>query len=160
MFLFLLVLLLFFLVFCYYYNYCFRFYVCCYCYCNYFSFMVVVDDAFHVVILNIFCSHLQERWSSKEALALHYGHVTIKVTEIKPFHGMGRPNEIRIPISLYVVCIYVFCCFVEVNCGRYLFNLHLPFADLCRRIRKHRRPMTLSTDSSMTWIPTSRSMSA
>lgn len=44
----------------------------------------------------------KDRWDTPENFVKHYGNVPIKVTEIKPFHGMGRPNEIRIPISLYV----------------------------------------------------------
>jgi hypothetical protein len=48
----------------------------------------------------------KERWSSASVFADHYGNIPIKVTEIKPFHGMGRPNEIRIPISLYLVLLH------------------------------------------------------
>jgi len=43
----------------------------------------------------------KDRWHSKEQLVSGYGNVPIKVTEIKPFHGMGRPHEVRIPIQLY-----------------------------------------------------------
>jgi len=44
----------------------------------------------------------KERWISGESFKEYYGHVPIKVTEIKAFHGMGRPNEIRLPVSLYM----------------------------------------------------------
>lgn len=30
-----------------------------------------------------------------------YGDVPLKVTEVPPFHGMGRPYEVRIPLELY-----------------------------------------------------------
>jgi hypothetical protein len=42
-----------------------------------------------------------ERWSSIERLLSNYGHVPIKVTEIPPIHGMGKPYPIRLPLALY-----------------------------------------------------------
>jgi hypothetical protein len=42
-----------------------------------------------------------ERWTSLETFLEHYGTVPLKVTEIHPIHGMGKPLDIRIPLALY-----------------------------------------------------------
>lgn len=41
------------------------------------------------------------KWSSKEELIKHYGHVPIKVFDVPPVTGMGRPYEIRLPLQVY-----------------------------------------------------------
>lgn len=41
------------------------------------------------------------KWSSKEELIRHHGHVPIKVFDVPPATGMGRPYEIRLPLEVY-----------------------------------------------------------
>lgn len=43
-----------------------------------------------------------ERWSSRESMLEHYGHVPFKVTEIFPPYGGARPLKVELPLSLYV----------------------------------------------------------
>jgi len=42
-----------------------------------------------------------EGWSDLTTFLASYGSTPIRVTEIKPFHGMGRPKQVRIPLCLY-----------------------------------------------------------
>jgi len=41
------------------------------------------------------------KWSSEEKLMSHYGHLQLKVFDIRPVSGMGKPYELRLPLFYF-----------------------------------------------------------